>query len=109
MHGFIGRQGHGGISSLLSARVQSQAAGQSTGSFGILAVQNVSFLPDRVGKLATHQVMECPSIQISWLDVKVLEGMRRRVNLLVDEFHLHFIRGHRRPPEQSVHPVGSWL
>lgn len=53
--------------------------------------------------------MECPSIQISWLDVKVLEGMRRRVNLLVDEFHLHFIRGHRRPPEQPVHPVGSWF
>jgi hypothetical protein len=53
--------------------------------------------------------MERQVANFSRLNAKVLEGLRRRVDLLVDEFPFNLVRRESRPPDELVQVVSSRL
>ena len=53
--------------------------------------------------------MESKGVEISRFNSQVLEGLRGRVDLLVNEFPFNFISRCDGPPEESVQPVSSRL
>lgn len=53
--------------------------------------------------------MEQQAAEISWLDAKILEGLRRRVNLLVNKFPFDLVGRRDRPPKELVQDAGNRL
>lgn len=104
-----GRREHARTSSLPVSPALWPGAGRSRKRSGNLSAQQLATESQNDKTTNTYQVVEGEVLQLSRLNPKILEGLGRGVDSLVDEFPLDLIGGDGGPPEVLVQVVSQSL
>ena len=107
-----GHPRHVDTSSPPSSPAPSQEGGRRKQSFDILAANTLSVFTSRRTfntRISSYQVMICKTTQLRWLNSQILEGLRRRINFLIDKFSFHTIGTHLCPPKAFVDEICNWF
>lgn len=105
----IGRQERASTSSPLSSHAQSLVANRRKQRYGMIAGEKLAVRFGVVRLQKPYQIVESQVSKVSWLNAKVLEGLRIWIDDLIQELTLDLVTGKDWPPESLVKEGGSWL